>query len=135
MTGLGSSNRAGPQPVRWALFSLKGRIRRQTYAWGVAFIYILWWAALARVFFYPEGSDSQETWLLILGFCVILTSYCLYALAHKRLQDIGYSGFWMVAVAVIVFAFPLFSLLPLIVLALLPGQAEDNKFGPRPVKK
>ena len=125
----------GPQSVFWALCSLKGRIRRATYALGMTLIFSVWWVALSQVFASAEGSEQIETWLLILGFVVLGSTYCIYALAHKRLQDIGYKGFY----ALIIFPLgPLltgFLFLPLMALALIPGQPDDNQYGPPPVRE
>lgn len=126
---------AGPQSVFWALCSLKGRIRRATYGLGMTLIFAVWWVALSQVFASAEGSARIETWLLILGLVVLGSTYCIYALAHKRLQDIGYKGYFALAI------FPLgplltgFLFLPLIGLALIPGQSEENEYGPPPVRE
>ena len=90
---------------------------------------------MSQVFASAEGSEQIETWLLILGFIVLGSTYCIYALAHKRLQDIGYKGFFALVI------FPLgplltgFLFLPLIALALIPGQPGDNAYVPPPVRE
>ena len=78
----------------WALFSLQGRIRRATFALGMALIFSIWWVAMSQVFAFHESSAQFENWLLILGLIVLASTYCVYALTHKRLQDIGYRGYF-----------------------------------------
>ena len=83
----------GPQSVFWALCSLKGRIRRATYALGMTLIFSVWWVALSQVFASAEGSEQIETWLLILGFIVLGSTYCIYALAHCGDYQSGHDGY------------------------------------------
>ena len=126
-------NKAGPQSVLWALFSLKGRIRRSTYGLGMALVFCCWWVALSQVFAANEGSENHGLWLIILGFVVIASTYCIYALCHKRLHDLGYPGYY--AVPFVLFSSFLggFLIIVLIGLGVVPGQREDNRFGPPPV--
>jgi uncharacterized membrane protein YhaH (DUF805 family) len=128
------ANKAGPQSVFWALFSLKGRIRRATYALGMALIFSIWWVALSQVFAFHESSAEFESWLLILGLIVLASTYCVYALAHKRLQDIGYKGYFALLIVPLGPLLTGFLGLPLLALALIPGEKDDNRFGPPPVR-
>lgn len=128
------ADKSGPQSVIWALFSLKGRIRRATYGLGMALIFCIWWVALSQVFTMREGSDELEIWLLILGLVVLTSGYCIYALCHKRLHDLGYPGPYAL---IVVFAAPFltgFLFIPLILVGVLKGQEEDNIYGPPPVR-
>lgn len=125
--------RAGPQPVWWALFGLKGRIRRATYALGIALMVTVWWFCLRQVFAFQEGTDAHETWLLILGFFVLGSAYCQYALSHKRLHDLGYPGWYTFGIIALQFIFPMFGWAPYILLAVLPGEPKENAYGPPPV--
>lgn len=124
---------AGPQTVFWALTSLKGRLRQRSYYLGLAMVLCIWWVALAQTFAQAEGSLGEEKWLTIMGLVVALTTYCIFALAFKRLQDLGYSG-WFAALAVILSAFAPFALvIVLIGLGFRKGDAGDNAYGPPPV--
>ncbi|MEP0942870.1 MAG: DUF805 domain-containing protein [Rhizobiaceae bacterium] len=125
---------SGPQSVFWALFSRKGRIRRATYALGMALIFSIWWVAMSQVFAASEGSERNENWLIILGLVVIVSTYCIYALAHKRLQDIGYNGYFALLVVPLGPLLTGFLFIPLLALGLIPGQKEDNQYGPPPVR-
>ena len=128
------ANKGGPQSVFWALFSLKGRIRRATYGLGMALIFSIWWVALSQVFAMREGSDEFEAWLLILGLVVLVSGYCIYALCHKRLHDLGYPGPFALIVVVIAPLLTGFLFIPLILIGVLKGQEDDNKYGPPPVR-
>ncbi|AYV45351.1 hypothetical protein CFHF_02855 [Caulobacter flavus] len=60
-----------------------------------------------------------------LGLAAILVAM---AGAARRLQDLGFSAWWL-ALAVLV---PVVGLVGLVVLALVPGSAEPNAYGPSP---
>lgn len=128
------AGRPGPQSVQWALFSLTGRIRRATYAWGTALVFVLWWVCLSQLFATAEGSDKHEVWLITLGLVAISSSYCLYALAHKRIHDLGYPGIYALGLIGAGFFLPGFAWVPLAVLAFWPGQKISNAYGPPPVR-
>ena len=118
----------------WALFSLKGRIRRTTFALGMTLLFSIWWVAIAQVFAFHEESAQFESWLIILGLVVLASTYCVYALAHKRLQDLGYRGYFALLIVPLGPVLTGFLMLPLLALALIPGQQDDNRFGPPPVR-
>lgn len=126
-------SRAGPQPVTWALFGLKGRIRRATYALGVALVFSLWWVVMAQMFAAPEGSSRLNLWAAALGIVMFASAYCIYALAHKRLHDLGYRGVYALLLVVLQFISPGYGWMPYVVLALIPGEEGDNAYGPPPV--
>ena len=123
---------SGPQSVAWALFSRNGRIRRATFGLGIAFIFSIWWVAMSQAFAGGEGEEPIEMWLIILGLVVIVSTYCIYALAHKRLQDIGYKGNYALLLVPLGWFLVGFLFLPLLALALIPGQSDNNEFGPPP---
>lgn len=127
------AGRPGPQSVWWALFSLQGRIRRATYLLGGVFIVSLWWVALAQVFSLREASEQHGTWLIILGTIVLATGYCGYALAHKRLHDLGYPGPFALVLIVFSVFMPFLAVIAFGVFAVIPGEEKPNKFGPPPV--
>ncbi|MEL7229648.1 MAG: DUF805 domain-containing protein [Pseudomonadota bacterium] len=127
------STTAGPQTVRWVLFSLKGRIRRLTYFWATLFMITIWWIALAQAFSAREGSSQLETWMLILGIIVLGSIYCQFALVTKRVHDMGH-GLWA-AVIICVLGYAVPGIGSIIFLGLLfgRGEAEPNRYGPPPV--
>ena len=127
------ADKAGPQSVRWALFSLKGRIRRATYGLGMALIFTLWWFAVSQLVSFREDSSQFTLWALILAALAIVSTYCIYALCHKRIHDLGYPGAY--ALVIVGFSTFLWAFLaiPLLLLGFLPGQREVNPYGPPPV--
>lgn len=124
--------RSGPQSVWWALFSLQGRIRPVTFSWSVALLLVVWWVCLSQVFSHPKNSDGHAAWLLLLGFVALVSAYCVYALAHKRLHDLGYPGRYAIAAIGLGFFFPIALPVAMLVLAFVKGQPENNAYGPRP---
>ncbi|MEP1206895.1 MAG: DUF805 domain-containing protein [Rhizobiaceae bacterium] len=128
------ADKAGPQSVFWALFSLKGRIRRATYGLGMALIFCIWWVALSQLIAVQEGSDQFATWALLSALVVLISGYCIYALCHKRLHDLGYPGPYALIVVVAAPFLTGFLFLPLVLVGVLKGQQEDNKYGPPPVR-
>ena len=129
------TDRAGPQSVWWALFSLKGRIRRKTYALGMVFVFAIWWVLIAQMFAASEGSIQLTLWALLLGIVILGSAYCIYALAHKRFQDLGYRGTTALLLIVFQFILPPFGWVPYLLLAILPGEPQNNEYGPPPVSE
>lgn len=127
------ADRSGPQSVFWVLFSLQGRIRRATYGWSMALIFCIWWFALSQVLAVGEGSDLFETWLLIFGLVVLVSGYCIYALCHKRIHDLGHRGTYALLLVVAAFFFSGLLFIPLVLLGILKGQPKTNAYGPPPV--
>ena len=126
--------RAGPQSVWWALFGLKGRIRRATYALGIVLLFSIFWVLIAQGASALEGSPRLNFWALVLGLFVIMSAYCTYVLAHKRLHDLGYRGTTALLLIVFQFIFPPFGWVPYLILGLMPGEKKDNTYGPPPVR-
>ena len=127
------ADKSGPQSVYWALFSLKGRIRRATYGLGIALIFSIWWVAMSQMFAVQDGSSQFEGWALVLGLIILASGYCLYALCHKRLHDLGYPGKYALLGIAIAFFFSGLLIVPMILLGILKGQPEPNIYGPPPV--
>jgi uncharacterized membrane protein YhaH (DUF805 family) len=128
------ADKSGPQSVIWALFSLKGRIRRATFGLGMALIFSLWWAAVSQMLAVQEGSQRFETWALVLALVAIISSYCIYALCHKRVHDLGYPGPYALIVVLVGPFLSGFLIIPLILLGVFKGQDTTNAYGPPPVR-
>lgn len=144
-------NHSGPQSVWWALFSLKGRIRRLTYALASFLLILAHWFVIAQIVaaVASDNASGQEIgsrgiiWVLLLGGLLLVSAWVMFALNVKRLHDIGFPG-WPAA---LVFA-PLLALIdPNLVsrasslatllamgLCFWPGNPQDNPYGPPPVK-
>lgn len=119
---------AGPQTIKWALFSLHGRIRRSTFVWSSLFLFVLAWVALAQFVFAIPESAQQVFWALCFSTILLVSAYCLFALAVKRIHDLGYSGWWiLLGVVTTLYG------IGFILLCFWPGQRNDNAYGPPPV--
>jgi uncharacterized membrane protein YhaH (DUF805 family) len=97
------------------LFSLKGRMRRRDY---IA-VYLPFLGIILAIGFAERqtgtGSFSMLTLLLIAA---------LVPPSVRRLHDIGYSG-WLVIAAILIPCVPL-------LLLLAPGEPGSNAYGPNP---
>lgn len=113
--------------VRWALFSFKGRIARQSFWLGALFIIAVQGIILARLIATNETSDPPIFWGLVMFFSWPISIWVGLALAVKRLHDINASPFF----AVLIF-FPFLSTLLLLALAFVPSYRESNKHGAPP---
>ena len=105
-----------------------------TFGWGGALIAVYWWVAVSQVL--VLGDDAKEFWVLViaLALTILISTYCLYALAHKRLHDLGYPGFYALGALVFSFIFPLAIFLLVGLLAIKNGKLEDNEYGAPPVR-
>ena len=115
----------------------RGRARRKEY-WGFALFWFLAFIVLtavglgidaARDGFDPNGPGPIATWLLP-GLFYLATLLPFLALTVRRHHDVGLSG-WFV---LLFFALSLVYIGSIIflVIALIPSQKHDNKWGPVP---
>ena len=136
----------------WFFLSLKGRISRQEFWLGYFLILAVLFLSipllqnlslgLRRPASGPWSRNELEMALLIPKIAaVVALVWPLTAIYVKRLHDVGYSGWWLLAfigamwlatltgvdhknlVTVVLFA----------ILGLLPGNRRDNRFGADPV--
>ena len=118
------------ESVGWALFSLRGRIRRSTFALGGLLLTAVLWFFIVQIVRAEEESGRQILWTLGFMACTAFATWSIFALTAKRLHDIGLSG-WLSLLLFVPGAW----VLAVIVLSILPGQAEDNVYGPVPVRE
>lgn len=109
--------------LSWVLFSIKGRISRQIYwlAWGL--LVCVNGVLVGQL----VGGDDATLYRIaeLVGPLVILaTVYANFAVAVKRLHDVGYAGF--IAIALFV---PLVNIGFTIWVGLLPGSQGPNAYG------
>ena len=128
-------NKSGPQSVFWALFSLKGRMRVQSFRWGAALIGTYWWIAIAQLNTVSKGHTDYNFWLVIFGLTVMLSTYNIYALCHKRLHDLGYPGFFALIAVGLSILLPFLMPMALFALSFRQGVDEDNEHGSPPIRK
>ncbi|OJJ12926.1 DUF805 domain-containing protein [Roseibium sp.] len=133
MTNAPSAN-ISPGPV-WALFSPIGRIGREPYWLSFALVWVviaisvnMWWSSTEIDFTAETVAISQfmeSNPLFPILFFVL--QWIELALVIKRLQDMGFSGFW----ALLIFV-PGLNILMVLIVGFTPGVAEPNKHGPLP---
>ena len=105
-------------------FTAGGRIARQEYVLGLAFVYAVNAALIA---FALHQADRD----LALGLAIMVSAFpstvALFVLAAKRCHDIALPGAFTLILLV-----PFLGLLWLIVLAFIAGNPGANRYGPPP---
>ncbi|MBA5776212.1 DUF805 domain-containing protein [Stappia sp. F7233] len=124
----------GPNSIFWLLLNPIGRISREPYWLGFALMWALigipiniW---LRSVDFAAVERLSLEDFVNsnpLIPLLLFATQWVQLALVIKRLQDCGLTGF----LAIFTFV-PLFNILFIIGLGLIPGEAKPNRYGPGP---
>ncbi len=118
-------------------FQFSGRASRKEY-WMFVLVFCMVSLVIESVFAYAlfsrYGSSAAMTLTIFFFSFVFLHFLAVYI---RRLHDIGVSGWWSLPIAGfwLVASIPLFlmlSLLILIVLGLIKGTLDDNKYGPNP---
>ncbi len=103
--------------------SVNGRVSRGEYVLGLVFIFALNAAIINFVVGQSTGGVTMGTLMLIsLPF---LPSQ--FIIAAKRCHDLGLPGLF-----VLLFLVPVFGFLWLLGLAVIPGNADANRYGPPP---
>lgn len=117
--------------------SFRGRARRKEY-WGY---YLFWFVAVllvtavglgidaARGGFDPNGPGPIAIWLLP-GLFYLATVLPFLALTVRRHHDVGLSGWFVLLFFVLSLVY--IGGIILLVIALIPSQKHDNKWGPVP---
>ena len=100
----------------------------------MALLFTSWWVAVSQLFAFHESSGQFTLWALILLLLGVVSTYCIYALCYKRLQDLGYRGTYALIIVGLSFFLWAFLLIPLVLLGVLKGQEETNEYGPPPVR-
>ena len=110
------------------LWSFYGRIGRLAYLGGLLLNLVLAGAAFAALVHFGQGQTPGEPHpavVLIFIFGFLVFTWAKFALAAKRLHDLGKSG-WISLVLII----PLVGLIAVIFLLCASGDAFDNQYGP-----
>jgi uncharacterized membrane protein YhaH (DUF805 family) len=113
--------------VRWALFSFRGRLGRQSFILGQLFMLSLFAVVIARIVAVDGNEDATTFWGFVFIGLGAISTWSSFALTVKRLHDIGQPG--MLSVILLV---PTVGLVFVIVLMFLPSKPETNKWGPPP---
>jgi uncharacterized membrane protein YhaH (DUF805 family) len=122
-------------------FSPRGRTGRRMYWWfGVLAPLLL--LVLAGFALALAGLRPQPEHAAVIGFAIApFTTWVAVAIGSRRLHDIGFSGWWMLAVSgtpfISSFVLPspfarLLLLAEVVLLGVLPGTLGANRFGGDP---
>ncbi|MCM1293793.1 MAG: DUF805 domain-containing protein [Bacteroides sp.] len=127
-------------------FDFSGRASRAEFWWWILFTYILTWVI---GLFGPSGldlsaqlqgvQDPQEMMMILTGYMSDHSFYYSFyslvqvalfipslAVQSRRLHDIGCSAWWMLLYLTCI------GFIPLIIMAIIPGQRYDNQYGSVP---
>lgn len=119
--------------VVWAMAKFSGRMNREEYWWANAVLLGLSLVAFRLLFagsveLTSEGEILLPDAMMAPFFMVMMASlYMTFAISVKRLHDLGWPG-----IVACVFLFPAIGLLAFMLLGLLKGGNEPNKYGPVP---
>jgi len=114
--------------LKWLFFSFSGRIRASTFFLSAVLIVSMHAYIVIQITRTPETSWQFGAWGLVYLIVLLVSAWAGFALAFKRLHDMGYSGL----LAVIMFI-PMLSLLFFFALCFWPGNHGRNKFGESPL--
>ena len=84
-------------------------------------------ATIAQVVSIPEESPAFVLWGFVILAVWIASAWAAFALAFKRLHDIGLPG--ILAFGLLI---PAVSIIAFLLLAFLPGSPDTNRHGPPP---
>lgn len=116
--------------VLWALLKFNGRMNREEYWWANAVLLGISLVAFRVLFAGSVELSSDGEFLLpeslsALFFLIMLASlYVTFAISVKRLHDLGMPG-----IVACVFLFPAIGLVAFLLLGLVKGKNEPNKYG------
>ena len=104
-------------------FSIDGRVGRGEYVLGILFLLALNIAVVLFLTGQTAGQMAMST-MMIVG---LLFAPSQFIIAIKRCHDLGLPGLF-----VLLFLVPIFGVLWLIALAVIPGSPDANRYGPAP---
>ncbi|MCR9236750.1 MAG: DUF805 domain-containing protein [Alphaproteobacteria bacterium] len=116
--------------VLWAMLKFSGRMNREEYWWANAFLLGISLVAFRMLFagsieLSSDGEILLPDALMAPFFMIMIASlYVTFAISVKRLHDLGWPG-----IVACVFLFPAIGLLAFLLLGLLKGNNEPNKYG------
>lgn len=104
-------------------FTLSGRATRSEFWWFFLFYNLVTLAGfvLVMVTVAPDGAGGT-LWPMVVAFLFLLPP--LIAVTVRRLHDKGLTG-WVILISVVPFGS-----LALLIICALPGDDEDNRYGP-----
>lgn len=110
----------------WSLADRTGRLGFALTSLFGGFLSGAAWLAITLAQFH-----GHSTPVIHLLFLVVLAagSWITFAACIRRLHDVGWSGWWILLAPI-----PFAGLAQALMLASMPGQRAENRFGPPPVK-
>lgn len=114
---------AGSDRILTFYFSPRGRISRREYALGAVGV----WALCAGVTLLLLRMDAPAAVLVIAMLLGTPLTVALFVTGAKRCHDLGFSGAFVLLLAV-----PVVGLFWLLALLFIPGSARPNMYGPPP---
>ena len=127
--------------MKWAFLSLRryldfqGRSgRREYWAFQLLVLGLIIFAAFA-MFAFTEAAgqaEMEQQFTVWAGFALLPVIVPLFAVTARRLHDLGWSGWWLLALLVggATPAIDTIAGLAYIIIMLMPGSKHDNRFGP-----
>ncbi len=121
-----------PEPtVKWVLFSWQGRLGRQSYFWAAMLLILVQIYMLTKAVGLDQDNHEQ---MVGLGFGAIFiwvaTAWAAYAMTLKRIHDIDWPSYFAFGIFL-----PMFSMLFIFAMMVVPGSPETNRHGPPPFAK
>lgn len=113
--------------LTWLFFGFRGRIARKSYILSVLFLLLPQFIMLGQMVQNSQNSTALVFWFLVWITTVVATLWSLFALAVKRLHDLGVTG-WLA----LIILFPTINWIFLLALAFVPSKQETNEWGPPP---
>ncbi len=110
--------------MRWVFLGFSGRLSRLPYLLGLLFLLTIGFLIYNQLGPSTENSLRQGSWTLVLFGYSAVSVWSSFALAVKRLHDIGIPG--PVSLTLLL---PVVSLLVFVGLCLWPGAAGANSYG------
>ena len=139
-----------PAHFAWFFLSFRGRVSRQEFWLGYAFILVVMLLiipplqdlslALRKPLSRPWYRDELDLALLLgrmTAYAIIL--WPLLTMYVKRLHDLGFSGWWLLgffaAAAILDGIVPkgYLGVALMLIIGFVPGRRGDNRFGPDPL--
>ncbi len=119
--------------IRKFLFSFSGREGRKVFIIGyLSALTLLCVFAFLFGFIVKSFSVDESFSMVVLGFLSFPVLGFIICLAVRRLHDIGFSGWWYLAMVffnLVPFLGRVLTLIFLVMLASIPGDKQDNKYG------
>lgn len=120
--------------LRLKYADFQGRARRSEYWWFALFTTLLF-SVVGAVAGALIGMTTTNNSMSIVGILVVVVMILLYlamvvpslAVAVRRLHDLGWSGWWFLALAIPFVAFVM------LIAFMMRGNVGPNKYGPDPL--